>query len=160
MRVIDKRMFDENGELREDVKQELADFASKASEAPSAPKDDDSPSPARTPAVSVAPVEDTNRDAPEKPADAPADAPADPNFARLVITLSNQAGLYLGLLVDPLNPAGTVDVGAAKGFIDMLVVLEAKTRGRLNSEEAQLLESVLYELKMAYVERSRRPARV
>ncbi len=157
MRVIDKRMFNEDGELRDDVKKELAEFAARPAEPPPAAVPASAPVSAAQPkaaggATAAAAVLD-----PDAPA--AAEGPADPHFARLVITLSNQAGLLLGLLVDPMNPAGTVDPAAAKTFIDMLTVLEDKTRGNLNREEEQLIESVLYELKMAYVERTRRAPR-
>lgn len=152
MRVIDKRMFTADGELREEVREELARLEDARAQAPAvepAPKD----VPAEPPPPAAAPS------APPAAEPVDADAPTDPHFARLVMMISQQAGLYLGLMVDPLNPGGTVDLPLAKSLIDMLASLDRKTRGRLNAEEGQLLESVLYELQMAYVERSRRNPR-
>lgn len=151
MRVIDKRMFTADGELREEVREELARLEDARAQAPAVdpiPKEAPAePPPAAAPSAPAA----------EEPVDA--DAPTDPHFARLVMMISQQAGLYLGLMVDPLNPGGTVDLPLAKSLIDMLASLDRKTRGRLNAEEGQLLESVVYELQMAYVERSRRTPR-
>jgi len=139
MRVIDKRMFDAAGELREEVKKELEELSQRPPEPPKPEPPQGAP--------------------PRAEADQPDDGPADPGFARLVVTLSNQAGLALGLLADPLNPGRTVDLATARAIIDMLEALESKTHGNLNAEERQLLESVQYELRMAYVDRTRQPAR-
>ena len=159
MRVIDKRMFNADGELRDDVRKELEELAKN----PPPPAPEPAPAAAPPAAAKNAPAAAPTAQEPVAPAaddeDAVATGPTDPHFVRLVMTLSNQAGLFLGLLVDPLNPGGSTDLPTAKTFIDMLASLDAKTRGQLNEEEAQLLESVLYELKMAYVEKSRKPQR-
>ena len=169
MRVIDKRMFNADGELRDEVRKELEDLAKQPAPPPAAPEPTRpaaearpgpaTPPPAEKPGERVERAADEAGDDEEGADSELASSPTDPAFVRLVMTLSNQAGLFLGLLVDPLNPAGSVDLPTAKTFVDMLVSLAAKTRGRLNEEEAQLLESVLYELRMAYVERTRRPQR-
>jgi len=164
MRVIDKRMFNADGELREDVKRELEEFASHPpppliAAVPETPVTAPPEPPRKGAAVKSVKLKEVVPVESDLAADPVKAGPPDPNFVRLIMTLSNQAGLFLGLLVDPLNPAGTLDLPTAKTFIDMLSTIEDKTQGRLNTEESQLLESVLYELKMAYVERTRRPAR-
>ena len=51
--------------------------------------------------------------------------------------------------------AGTVNLAAAQQIIDILALLELKTRGNLTAEERQLLEQLVYELRMRYVEVSK-----
>ena len=48
------------------------------------------------------------------------------------------------------------DPAVARQMIDWLAVLEQKTRGNLDRDEAQLIEAILYELRMKYVERAKR----
>jgi hypothetical protein len=50
---------------------------------------------------------------------------------------------------------GTANLAAAQQIIDILSLLEQKTRGNLTAEERQLLEQLLYELRMRYVEASK-----
>jgi hypothetical protein len=144
MRVIDKRMFTSDGELKEEVRKELDDLAQMRRDSPPPPPAPPAPEPK---------VEEPPKATP------PEEGPADPRFARLVMTLANQAGLYLGLVVDPLNPGGSVDLAAARTITDMLAVIAEKTKGNVNSEESQMIESVLYELQVAYVEKSKRSGR-
>ena len=47
------------------------------------------------------------------------------------------------------------DLVGAQQLIDIIGMLELKTRGNLDREEAQLIEAILYELRMKYVERAR-----
>ncbi|MNC93948.1 hypothetical protein D3C83_106880 [compost metagenome] len=57
---------------------------------------------------------------------------------------------------DRLEPGqtepGPVDLQAAGQMIDILALLEEKTRGNLTAEERQLLETILYELRMRFIE--------
>ncbi len=75
------------------------------------------------------------------------------SFTAFVISLASTAAIHLGDLVDP---AATEKVepnleGAAQ-MIDILTLLEEKTRGNLSAEERQVLEQVLYELRLRFVE--------
>jgi hypothetical protein len=51
--------------------------------------------------------------------------------------------------------AGTSNLQAAQQMIDILSLLEQKTRGNLTAEERQLLEQILYELRMRYLDAAR-----
>jgi hypothetical protein len=51
--------------------------------------------------------------------------------------------------------SGTANLAAAQQIIDILALLEEKTRGNLTAEERQLLEQLLYELRMRFVEASK-----
>ncbi len=62
--------------------------------------------------------------------------------------------MHLGEIPDPVAPAGP-DLSAAKQMIDLLGILRDKTTGNLEPAEEQLLSSMLYDLRMRYVEVSR-----
>jgi hypothetical protein len=74
------------------------------------------------------------------------------SFSTFVLGLSTQALLHLGEIDDPTAGGRATDLGAAKHMIDILGVLDAKTRGNLDHAEEQLLGAVLYDLRMRYVE--------
>lgn len=77
------------------------------------------------------------------------------NFSTFIIGLSAQALAHLGEMPDPMYQSIRVDLEAARQVIDILGLLQDKTKGNLDSAEAPLLESVLYDLRMKYVERAR-----
>lgn len=76
----------------------------------------------------------------------------DPSFAELVNIIVMQAMAALGLFTGPGGQRLPVDPDTAKHFIDMLQVLEDKTRNNLTPEEKTLLDQVLYETRMAFVQ--------
>ena len=78
------------------------------------------------------------------------------NVTTLISMLSTQAMVSLGLIADPTTNKAEPRPALARHFIDMLGVVEEKTRGNLTTEEAQLLESALHELRMAFVHVSRK----
>lgn len=80
-----------------------------------------------------------------------------PEFTTLVGMFSTQAMVSLGLIGHPEDGKMEVQLPLARHFIDLLGVLEEKTRGNLSEQEAKLLEQVLHDLRMAYVEQSRKP---
>lgn len=153
IRVVDRRMFTPDGELRPGFEPE---------EPPAA-----TPSPAPPPRAAAA-AEPTAPDvaAPEpSPAAAPAGdeppAASEPRseFARIVSSLATTAYSALGLLADPATGARHRDLAIARQMIDWLGVLEQKTRGNLSFEESDLLSRALYELRLAYVEVGRAPTK-
>jgi hypothetical protein len=73
------------------------------------------------------------------------------SFSILVTTYATQALVCLGYLPDPVSREAKVDRTMAKHFIDMLDVLEKKTRGNLGEDEDALLTDALHQLRMAYV---------
>lgn len=73
------------------------------------------------------------------------------SFSVLVSALGSQAMAALGLLVDPQTGQPAADRLMAKHFIDLLGTLEEKTRGNLDSDENQLLQESLHQLRMLYV---------
>jgi hypothetical protein len=74
------------------------------------------------------------------------------NFSTFVISLSTQALMHLGEIANPLSGKSEMDVPVAKQMIDILGMLQEKTRGNLDAGEARLLEDLLFDLRMKYVE--------
>ena len=72
-------------------------------------------------------------------------------FPILVTTFATQAMAALGQLPDPIEGKPVVRKELAKFQIDMLGVLEEKTKGNLSSEESSMLTDVLHQLRMAFV---------
>jgi len=74
-------------------------------------------------------------------------------FTAFVISLASSAAIHFGDLPDPVTGAAAeLNLDGAAQMIEILSLLEQKTRGNLTAEERQLLEQVLYELRMRFVE--------
>jgi hypothetical protein len=75
-------------------------------------------------------------------------------LATFIFSLSSSALLHLGEIPDPETTSVRVDLPLAKQIIDTLGMLQEKTKGNLNSDEDNLLRTVLYDLRMRYVQKS------
>jgi len=76
---------------------------------------------------------------------------AGPSFLDLVMTLQMGAMVNLGMVQTPEGQRTPVNLPAAKDSIDMLEVLQSKTKGNLDDEEKEVLTEGMYHLRMAYV---------
>jgi hypothetical protein len=76
-------------------------------------------------------------------------------FATFIFSLGSSALLHLGEMPDPQTNQRTVRLPLAKQTIDILGMLEEKTRGNLDEDEQNLLRTLLYELRMKYVSATR-----
>lgn len=74
-----------------------------------------------------------------------------PSFSSLVISMGTSALMLLGEQLDPKQRALPVNLPQAKEIIDLLSVLEEKTRGNLNADEQSVLTDMLYALRIKYV---------
>jgi hypothetical protein len=75
------------------------------------------------------------------------------NFAGFVISLAHTAAVHFGDVADPFSGVKTeANLVAAQQMIDILAILDQKTRGNLTAEERQLLDQLLRELRVRYVE--------
>ncbi len=133
-KVEDRRRFSESGEARPE-----ASDSRPTSDTTAAPPLDE------TAAGAPRAGETSRRELP----------PMDLNFSTFVISLSTQALAHLGEIEDPIDRRLTIDLGAAKQLIDILGILKDKTKGNLDATEAGLLDKVLYDLRLCYVERAR-----
>ena len=79
-------------------------------------------------------------------------------FTEMVLMLSTSALQHLGKIINPVTGKTEIHLDAAQATIDMLSMIEAKTRGNLDFEEARLLKNTLASLQMNYVETSQSPA--
>jgi hypothetical protein len=77
------------------------------------------------------------------------------SFATFMVGLSTQALVHLGEMPDPQSGRAAEDLLAAEQVIDLIAMLQDKTRGNLDDGETQLVQSILFELRMKYVERAR-----
>ena len=73
------------------------------------------------------------------------------NFYNFLISLSTSAFFHLGDFPDPATNKAEKNIPAAKQVIDTLSMLKVKTEGNLDQNEKNLLEGILYELRMRYV---------
>ncbi|MGH9861843.1 MAG: DUF1844 domain-containing protein [Candidatus Acidiferrales bacterium] len=138
--VVDKRRFTSEGDRRPGV------------ESPAPPPHVPLPEPA--PAPKAAPVAESEasrsaRQSYERQANRRGERQAD--FESVVLSLSTLALQQLGLVEDPVAGRIPADLEAARHVIDMLAVVQEKTLGNLSPQEQQLLEQVLYELRMSFV---------
>jgi hypothetical protein len=79
------------------------------------------------------------------------------NFSTFVISLSTQALVHLGEVANPTSGQLERDLPVAKQMIDILALLKDKTRGNLDQNEEKLLEEILYDLRIRYVEAVKKP---
>ncbi len=84
---------------------------------------------------------------------------AEISFETFVVGLSTQALVHLGEIPDPQNLQADQDLPAAQQLIDIIGMLKEKTRGNLGQQEQSLLDAILFELRMKYVERKRQASR-
>ncbi len=130
-KVEDRRRFSASGEARAD-----------AVETP-APETAEKP----TAATEAAAAREPRRDSAPAP---------EINFSTFVLSLSTQALAHLGEIPNLMDGQLSKDLVAAKQLIDILGVLDDKTKGNLDAAEAALLTNVLYDLRLKYVEQARR----
>lgn len=80
--------------------------------------------------------------------------PPEPDFNFFITTLSLQASIALGHIPNPVTNQNEEDPSQAKFLIDTLGMLKEKTKGNLTPDESNLLENLLYELRMQYVSKT------
>jgi uncharacterized protein DUF1844 len=130
-RVIDRRPFTAEGELREEVVREEAREAQREAAQHKAAAQDEKAKPQTPP-----------KDAPKRSA----------AFENLVRMLGSNAAMVLGAYADPRTGQPVIDPEAARELIDMLDALQEKTKGNLAPEEESMLLDLLGKLKMTYLE--------
>ena len=76
----------------------------------------------------------------------------DPHFGNLLVYLGQMAAMAFGDLPDASGQRSEPDLAAAGMFIEMIGMLQEKTRGNLTAAEAKIIEDLLYDLRMRYVQ--------
>ncbi len=82
----------------------------------------------------------------------PSSIPVEVNFAAFIFSLGRSAFIHLGEEPDPVSGEKKVSLPLAKETIDIISMLEEKTKGNLTQEEDQLTKNLLYALRMRFVE--------
>jgi hypothetical protein len=132
-RVIDRRLFTDDGQLRKEAVEEQAREAVKEAEVAKASPE--APAPEATPEAPA--VEPPKRS---------------PAFENLIRMLGSNAAMVLGAYADPRTGQPMIDPDAARELIDMLDALHEKTKGNLAPEEDNVLLDLLGKLKLTYLE--------
>ena len=135
-KVSDRRPFNPDGTLREDARGEIPGVTE--------------PEPAKQPPPAATAERTIHFD------DAPENGEGEASlFSEFLMGIASSAFVYLGMVEHPATGKREVDLDAAKESIDMLGMLRQKTKGNLTSEEENLFENLLAELRMQFVSLSR-----
>ena len=156
-KVTDRRLFNPDGSPREVPPEEK-------------------PSPAAPPAVEASPEPPSTPKSEEPEASQPADVESevaataeefddtalpgaeDPaSFASFMMSIASNAASSLGMMEHPVTGKREVDLELGKHWIDILGMLQKKTRGNLLPQEQQILEGLLADLRMQFVSLSNSP---
>jgi hypothetical protein len=148
-KVVDRRLFTEQGELRKDaIEQERREEEAAAKKAAQAPKA--APSKTAAPGGGAADAQETDTEEET--------IPPSRSFQMLVDFITRNAAAMLGGMADPRTGQPFVDIEGAREMIDMLDVLREKTKGNLAKADSELLVEVLGSLKLSFMEISRAAA--
>jgi hypothetical protein len=157
-KVVDRRPFNPDGTPRELSEEEKAEaeraasaaaVESAAAAAMPSPKaqQESAPPPSAAPGEPSRPA--ARERAPRRTGGDPLDDPA--SFLSLIMSLASNAAASLGMMPHPMTGETGVDLQTAKHWIDVLGMLEEKTQGNLDEQEAQMIENLLADLRMQYV---------
>jgi hypothetical protein len=147
LKVTDKRIFTPEGDIREEFKTEIKPAEPQAAKPPAeAPP----PPPPKKPEP---PKQQQARDNSRTIADK-ATNPETP-FTDFIEPLIAQAYMSLGMLRNPYQPQAKIDTQAARQMIEILTLLQEKTKGNLTADEDDFLSTHLGELKLAFVQRTK-----
>lgn len=163
-KVTDRRLFNADGTPRELGEEETADKQESTSPAQEQPETG-AGGPSRAAASTTAseqvneastlraPSSDARRS--EEPLSEPdeevagADDPA--SFVNFLMSIASNAAASLGMMEHPVTGERGVDLQLGKHWIDVLGMLEQKTRGNLSPQEHQIMEGLLADLRMQFV---------
>ena len=73
------------------------------------------------------------------------------NFVNFLFSISTSALIQMGEIEDPISQQTVRNLPLAKQTIDLIGMLEEKTKGNLTPDEAKLIENILFDLRMRYV---------
>jgi hypothetical protein len=145
--VSDRRSFTDSGETREPDRPPPPAPAAASAGGPAGAGEPAPPPATETSAADTAPAEPPRARSGRLP-------PVD--FPTFVLSLGSSALMHLGEAPHPGQQTPKPDLTMAKHTIDLLSMLEEKTRGNLNPSEAQLMENLLFDLRLRYVEATKK----
>jgi hypothetical protein len=153
-KVIDRRPFTAEGELRKDVVEAEERRETEVAEKIAASKDAAAKSDAAR-QIAAAGADDASVATAAQNAELPASSRS---FQMLIDFLARNAAAMLGGMTDPRTGQAFLDIEGAREMIDMLDVLREKTRGNVAAEDDQLLLEVIGSLKLSFMEISKAAA--
>ena len=152
LKVTDKRIFTPEGEIREEFQNEIK------------PAEMQAPKPAEPAKAQTREGEPERRHEPEQQRPLAeerrrtiADKATNPgtSFTNFIEPLIAQGYMLLGMLRNPYEPESKIDTAAARQMIEILTLLKDKTKGNLDPDEGDFLDTHLGELKLAFVQRTK-----
>ncbi|MCK5689817.1 DUF1844 domain-containing protein [Myxococcota bacterium] len=149
-KVVDKRRFTTEGEVREDVSIEDGPSASEKAQKAEKVEAAVSDAPTSDASVSDAPGKE---ETPQAQATPGAEHPS-MDFSAFVAGLATNALAALGVLTPEQTGGMPQDMTLAREYIDILGMLQTKTKGNLSAEEDALMTRILSDLRMAYVQKN------
>ena len=147
IKVTDKRLFTSDGDLRDEFKDSIKPSeggVSHETEKRARPAEDKPPK-------SEPPEPKRPQSGRGEPSEA-GDNPGTP-FTMFLESLIVNAYMSLGMIRNPFQPDAPADLNAAKQMIEIISMLQKKTKGNLTPEEVRFLDTHLGELKLAFVRR-------
>ncbi len=149
-KVTDRRLFNSDGSPRELPPDESPEPQASATEQPAvAPAIAQAePETTTTAPLEFDPVEDVEAELSE---DDIAGAKDPASFVNFMMSIASNAASALGMMEHPVTHQREVDIELGKHWIDVLGMLQKKTRGNLSAQEKQMLEGLLADLRMQYV---------
>jgi hypothetical protein len=151
-KVTDRRLFNPDGSPRDLSPDEMPEPRTVAEQPATAFADRPAPDTSHEP-VSTAREEfepDLRAEAELSEEDL-ADAKDPASFVNFMMSIASNAASALGMMEHPVTHQREVDIEVGKHWIDVLGMLQKKTRGNLNPQEKQMLEGLLADLRMQYV---------
>ena len=139
-KVTDRRLFNADGSPRELSQEERAE-----------PKNVSTGPPQSSGTIITDAAEDESAAAPNLDTEDVPDAEDPAGFANFIMSVASNAASALGLMDHPVTHQRQIDLELGKHWIDVLGMLQRKTRGNLAPQEAQILEGLLADLRMQYV---------
>jgi hypothetical protein len=146
LKVVDRRMFNVDGSLREGV-----EIAEPKAEVPNVEVEE-----SKLEVLQTAELEEfgeTEMDDEDFP-----DAENPSSFVNFLSTLASQAATSLGAMPNPQTGQRMLDLETGKYWIEVLSMLKEKTEGNLHPKEAELFEGLLSDLKLQFVQISQMAA--
>jgi uncharacterized protein DUF1844 len=138
-KVTDRRLFNPDGTPREVSREEEPRFEAVVEETP----------PVQQPAENTGEQPGPERKLDEYEPELDHSDPA--SFVNFLMSIASNAAASLGMMEHPVTGQRGVDLAVGKHWIDVLGMLERKTRGNLDQQEAEILEGILADLRMQYV---------
>ncbi len=134
-KVSDRRKFTQVGELRPDAPTEVASPEAGSEQSSKSVRNQHAQGPATT---GTGQAERGKMD-----------------FSSFLLSLATTGMVHLGEIPDPATGKKGDNLQAAQQMIDIVCLLQEKTKGNLSAEESNLLENLLYELRMKYLAKSK-----